>query len=183
MFQTENSLLVIVDVQEKLFDVMHDKDRFLSSICQLAKVAQILALPVLVAEQYPEKLGPTVEPLELILSESPTLFSKIAKRTFSCLEDQAFRETLELSRRKQILLAGIESHICVFQTAARLLCAGFEVQVLSDAVSSRTLFNKEIGLARCARLGADLTSVESAAFEMLKTSTAPQFRQISAIIK
>ena len=140
---------------------------------------KILNLPVLVTEQYPEGIGPTASVLSPALGQCP----KIIKRTFSCCREPLFLKTLEAAARKQIIIAGIETHVCVFQTAADLLQKGYEVQVANDAVGSRTTANKEIGLNRMRARGVEITSVESAIFELLETSACPEFKQVLRLIK
>ena len=134
MLIPEKTLLIVIDVQGKLADVMHGRDEIFDNINRLSGSARLLEVPVLITEQLPDKLGPTREELSELSPNLPT----ISKSSFSCCGETTFTEALESSGKKQILLCGIEAHICVLQTALDLLEAGFEVFVAADAVASRT---------------------------------------------
>ena len=179
MFSRKNALLLVVDMQERLLPQIEGSVNLTNSTIILIQCCKILNLPVLVTEQYPEGIGPTAPALSPALDHCP----KISKKTFSCCREPLFLKTLETAARKQIIIAGIETHVCVFQTAADLLQKGYEVQVANDAVGSRTSANKEIGLARMRAKGVDITSVESAVFELLETSACAEFKQILRLIK
>lgn len=140
---------------------------------------KILNLPVFVTEQYPEGIGPTAAALSTGLGQCPI----ISKRTFSCCREPLFMKALEETGRNQIIIIGIETHVCVYQTAADLLQKGYKVQTVADAVGSRAIANKKIGLDRMQALGAEISSVESAIFELLETSACPEFKQILRLIK
>jgi len=154
MLNTNNTALVLIDVQEKLAGVMHERQKLIEQLVKLVRGARVLGLPVLWCEQNPEKIGPTIPQL----TEHLDGLSSIAKMSFSCCRQDEFVEQLEATGVKQLLLAGIETHVCVYQTAADLVEAGYEVQVVADAVSSRTAENREIGLGRIQAVGASLTS-------------------------
>jgi nicotinamidase-related amidase len=179
MFSRNNSLLVLVDIQERLLPKIHDHAPLLKNALALVESCKILNVPVLVTEQYPEGIGPTVAALKPALDQC----APIGKRTFSCCREPRFMQALKESGRKQIILAGIETHVCVFQTAADLVREGYAVEVVSDAVGSRTAENKTIGLARMRALGADIGSVESCLFELLETSACPEFKQVLLYLK
>jgi len=132
-----------------------------------------------VTEQYPEGIGPTVPELKSVLGDIPI----IPKRTFSCCREPRFSTALDALQRRQILMCGIETHVCIYQTAADLIERGYMVQVPADAVSSRTESDKAIGLARIQQAGGCITSVESGIFELLETSACPEFKQILKLIK
>jgi len=138
----------------------------------------VLDVPVLWLEQYPQGLGPTIP--EIAAEMKGEVIEKI---TFSAYDTEEFRKQLESLGRKKVLLAGIETHICVYQTAAHLLANGYEVEVLADCVSSRTKGNREIGLQKMMQLGAKLTSVEMALFEMQGIAKGDSFKAISKIVK
>lgn len=175
----EDYSLVVVDVQEKLAAVMHDRDRLIDNLCRLIKGCQALEIPCTWMEQIPDKMGPTVEPVrELLTGEMP-----MAKRSFSCCGEPAFVARLQQLDRKHVLLAGIETHVCVFQTAADLTAAGYRVEVVSDSTSSRTPENRDVGLEKVRACGATLTSVETALFELMRTAAHPAFREILSIVK
>lgn len=179
MLTDENTALVIVDVQGKLARLMHEHEALFNQLVAMTRGARELQLPIIWMEQIPEKLGATIEPLAKELGG----IEPIHKSSFSCLGEPDFLKALEKSGCRQVLLMGIEAHICVYQTARDLLDAGYAVEVIVDAVSSRTLQNKEVALDKMAAAGADLTSVEMALFELMKTAEAPEFRAVARIIK
>ncbi len=179
MLRTEDTLLLVIDVQEKLFRVIHEKEQLLSNLQRLAKGCCLLGIPVLTTEQNPAGLGPTVPELAALMPEA----EKVIKYSFSCCAETGFSEKLKATSRSQILICGIESHICVYQTAMDLIDAGFEVQVVSDAVSSRAFQNKELALRRLVAEGVKITGVEMALFELLRTAKSNRFREVSALVK
>lgn len=179
MLKTKNTALVLVDVQEKLLPAMHQKGQLLASLQQLIRGARLLDLPILWTEQYPQGLGPTVPELRAVLNGR----EPIEKTAFSCFRCKKFVKALDDICPKQVLLAGIEAHICVYQTAAQMADAGYDVQVVSDAVSSRTPENRSLGLTRMTELGATLTSVEMALFELLRDADHEHFRDVLEIVK
>jgi nicotinamidase-related amidase len=179
MLRIENSLLVIVDVQGKLTQLMYEKEKLIASLVRMVKGARILGIPILWNEQNPAGLGGTIPELtELLIDLQP-----MSKMTFSCCGNPAFIEELRRSGRRQVLLVGIEAHICVYQTAAELLQQGYEVYLVSDAVSSRTIENKQVGMERVRSQGAVITSTEMALFELLRTADQSCFREISRLVK
>ena len=179
VLEPANTVLVLVDIQGKLAEIMHENEALVQNVRRLILGARALAIPIIWTEQIPEKMGPTIPGIqELLTSEHP-----ISKKSFSCCGEPRFTSTLKLTGKKQVLLAGIETHVCVFQTSADLIKQEFEVHVPADAVSSRTPANKQIGLDRINSIGAQITSVESALFEMLKTSEHTAFRDILKIVK
>jgi nicotinamidase-related amidase len=179
LLKTQSTVLVVVDVQEKLAGVMHDRERFVDAAERLIRGARVLEVPVIWLEQNPQRLGPTVPQLAGALEG----LSPIPKMCFDCCDSEAFLSSLAASRRRQVLLAGIEAHICVYQTAMGLLARGFEVHVATDAVSSRTESNRGLALARMRDLGAVLTGVEMALYEMLRVAEGDRFKAILKIVK
>ncbi|MCA1959798.1 MAG: hydrolase [Desulfomonile sp.] len=179
MLNIEDTALVVVDMQEKLVRVMHDMETLVQSAVKLIKGAQVLGLPILWTEQNPEGLGPTIPEIAELLTD----LRPVTKLSFSCCGEASFEEELETLGREQILIAGIESHVCVYQTAADLLDMGFDVEVVSDAVASRTPENKRIGLDKCREYGASITSVETALFELIQGAEGPQFKELIKIVK
>lgn len=179
MLKVENTALVVIDVQGKLAKIMHHSGELLRSIENLIKGAQLLNVPIIWLEQYPKGLGPTSDNLKQHLTEN----SPIAKMTFSACKNEEFQTELQKLDRKSMLVCGIEAHICVYQTVQELLRTGHDVEVVADGISSRSLANKEIGLAKMTSLGAKVTSVEMALFELLETAEHPKFKEISKIIK
>ncbi len=179
MLSTDSTTLIIIDVQEKLFRVMHNQEALVVNLQKIIKGAQVLEIPLLVTEQNPPALGPTIPELKNLLLHVPT----ISKLSFSCCGEQKFLNKLSALNGQQLLLAGIEAHICVYQTAVELLEQGYEVQVLADCVSSRTEENKQLGLANMREAGASITSVEIALFELLRRAEGEKFREISKLVK
>ncbi len=180
MLTPDRTILLVVDVQGKLASLMHQPERLLANLEKLIKGAQVLEIPVLWTEQVPAKLGPTVPELGRLLEGSA---APIAKASFSCCLHPPFMAALQATGRRQILVAGIETHICIYQTTIDLLEAGCEVQVVADAVSSRTAENRQIGLDRVQAAGAALTSTEMVLFELLRVAEGPKFKEINKIVK
>jgi len=158
---------------------MHEKETLFSRLRQLIGGAKVLGLPILWCEQVPDKMGPTVpEVAELLTGLQP-----IAKSAFSCWGEERFRKAVSALARKQVLMAGIETHVCVYQTAMEMVEAGFEVQVVADACSSRTHENKQIGLGRIRESGAGVTCTEACQMELLRDARAPEFKDVLKLIK
>jgi nicotinamidase-related amidase len=179
MLEIQNSCLVVVDVQGKLAQLMFDKESLFKNIRILIQAARILDIPILWCQQVPEALGPTVpEIAELLAGEEP-----IDKACFSCCGDERFTAELNALGREQVLLCGIEAHVCIYQTAMDLMEGGLDITILADAVSSRTEQNKETGLDRLSAEGASISSTEMVLFELLKTARHPQFRDIARLVK
>jgi nicotinamidase-related amidase len=179
MLQLDSTVLVVIDVQDKLFRVMPEREALAASLRKLVRGAQVLGVPVILTEQNPKGLGPTIAELaDLMPGIQP-----IPKFSFSCCGEERFRRELEALGRRQVLLAGIELHICVYQTALDLLASGYEVQVVADCVTTRLLENREIGLMRLRDAGVSLTTAEMALFELLKTAEGDVFKEISRIVK
>ena len=178
MLTIDNTALVVVDVQAKLMAFIHENDQLVDSLRRIIMGAKAFGLPIIWAEQNPEGLAPTVDEVAELLPGEP-----IVKMTMSCCGEEAFVDALGSLGRKQILLTGIESHVCVYQTGRDLLAAGYEVYVVADAVSSRTPANRQIGLDALTRAGAHTTSVEMALFELMATAEHPAFKQILKIVK
>ena len=179
MLKIENTTLLIIDIQGNLAHLMHGKELLFKNVQKLIKGIQILGIPILWVEQNPQGLGPTIPEIANILSN----IQPISKMSFSSCGNEGFLQTLNALNRKQVLTAGIETHVCVYQTAADIVDIGYEVQVVTDAVSSRSVENKEIGLQRMRDSGVTLTSVETALFELLKVAEGEQFREILKIVK
>ena len=179
LLDRSKTCLLVVDVQERLLPVIHGKELLLKNIQRLVSGAGILGLPVIVSEQYPKGLGPTVSPLCELLEKA----RKLEKITFSCMRDQPIADLIRETSCNSILVCGIESHVCVLQTVLDALGCGFRVHVAADAVSSRAQENKRIALERMRQAGAVITSTESALFELLEKAGTSEFKKISALIK
>jgi len=180
MLSEKNTVLVVIDVQSKLAQVMQDRETLLTHLAKLILGMQALQVPVLWLEQNPARMGETVPEVRNLLAMHQ---SPIAKMSFSGYGDPVFIENMEALSRRQVLLAGIETHVCVYQTAADLLARGYEVSVVADAVSSRRVTDRDIALTRLRQEGVRLTSVEMALFELMRTATHPAFREILKIVR
>lgn len=179
MLNTEESALVLVDLQARLAEIVDRQELVVPNALRLINGCQALNVPILPTVQVPEKLGQM--PPELIAALGET--QPIPKAVFSALRAPDFLLTLRQSGRQQVLLAGIEAHVCVLQTGLDLLNAGYTVHVLSDGVFSRTAENQRLALMRLHDAGATVSSVEMALFELIRTSTHPGFRTISKLIR
>ena len=179
MLDIQKCCLVVVDVQGKLAQLMHDRQALFKNIQILIKAAQILNIPVLWCQQCPDALGPTVPEIAQLLAES----EPINKAAFSCCGVEQFNARLNGLARNQVLLCGIETHVCIYQTATDLLRKGFNVNVIADAVSSRTSQNKQIAINKMNAERINISCTEMVLFELLKTAEHPQFKQIAKLIK
>ncbi len=175
----ENSLLLIIDVQEKLVNAL-DKNIIVKRVSNLAKSARLLEIPVIVTEQYPKGLGATVQEISSELPEDTAVFEKTS---FNALAEDGVLDKIKSYGKTQIVICGIETHICVHQTAAALLREGFEVYVVKDACASRNKYEFKQGIELMETNGAKVTCVEIVLFEWLKTAKNPHFKEIQALIK
>lgn len=174
-----DSLLLFIDVQEKLFPHIHQHFELEKKLNQLVEGMQVLEIPILVSEQYTKGLGKTISSISEKLDKEIPTFEKM---TFSCLRNTELATAIEQSGKRTIILAGIEAHICVLQTALDLCEEGFDVALVLDAVGSRTEENKSVSVLRLQHKVA-FTSVESVLFELCKEAGTEQFKAISKIIK
>jgi nicotinamidase-related amidase len=172
----ERAALVVVDVQEAFRKALPDFDAVAAGVAILIDGAKEIGIPVVVTEQYSKGLGETVPEVAEHLPDAATPLEKVR---FSAAEAEGF----DLGGRDQALVCGIEAHVCVNQTVLDLLGEGVETQVATDAVGSRTRENRELGLHKMERAGAVLTSVETALFELLGGSDAPEFKRVQALVK
>jgi nicotinamidase-related amidase len=177
----EQCALIVVDMQEKLLPPIWEKERLVRNAQLLIRTAGILKIPALVTTQYAKGLGTTVPEIASLLPES----SAIDKTMFSCFGSEAFCSALKRlpGHRTTVLLCGMETHICVMQTALAALRDGYLVHVASDAVSSRTEANWRVGLDRMQAAGAILSSTEMMIYELLRASNAPAFRELLPYLK
>ncbi|EGR2741242.1 hydrolase [Vibrio parahaemolyticus] len=180
MLSKGNTGLIVVDVQGKLATLMHESDALIENITKLVKGAKALDLPILWLEQNPERLGPTAEPIREVL-ESTHL--PINKYTFDGCKEATFNVAVENAKVDTWLVCGIESHICVYQTAVSLRQSGYRVELVTDCVSSRTAANKALALAKLTANGVVLTGLEMCLYEMVEDCRAPEFKEILALIK
>lgn len=175
----ENSILIVIDVQEKLVNVL-DKDVVVKRTSALVKAADILQIPTIATEQYPKGLGATVKQVKQNLPGNCKFFEKTA---FSALKAEGFLELLKSFNRNQIIICGIETHVCVHQTVAELLEEGFGVYVVKDACASRNKYEFKQGIERMQANGAKISCLEIVLFELLKDAKHPNFKEIQALIK
>ncbi|EIE9606468.1 isochorismatase family protein [Vibrio parahaemolyticus] len=180
MLSKGNTGLIVVDVQGKLATLMHESNALIENITKLVKGAKALDLPILWLEQNPERLGPTAEPIREVL-ESTHL--PITKYTFDGCKEATFNVAVENAKVDTWLVCGIESHICVHQTAVSLRQSGYRVELVTDCVSSRTAANKALALAKLTANGVVLTGLEMCLYEMVEDCRAPEFKEILALIK
>jgi len=175
----ENCIAVLIDVQERLFPVMGQSDDLLRACLTLLQGMEILEIPLLITEQYPKGLGTTLKDL----SDLASGIEPMEKISFSCMGDAVFKATLEESKRKQVIIAGIESHVCVMQTVRDLQEAGYQAVVLADAISSRKNSDRAVALERMRTEGALITTVESLLFELTVVAGTERFKAISRLVK
>lgn len=180
VLRADDTALVVIDMQEPFLRPIFERERVLHNVGMLIQGAKILRLPMVVTTQYCARMGDTVPPIQELLPEGLSAFDKFC---FSCQADPAFAAEVERSGRKQILLCGIESHICVSQTAHGLLAAGYQVHVAVDAISARSEANWKLGLEKMRQSGVIPASVESALYEMMHESGTPEFREMLKLIK
>ncbi len=179
MLDPERCSLMVVDVQGQLAQMMTEKEQLFDALRRIILGAQLFDIPIFWLEQLPEKLGPTIPEVSCLFTDQ----QPITKATFSAVENEAFHLALSSSGREQLLITGIESHICVYQSARDLLSAGFSVHPVIDAISSRCKANRELGLRRMEQLGAVLTSVEMALFELQRVAEGDRFRKLIKLVK
>jgi nicotinamidase-related amidase len=171
----ERTALVVVDIQEAFRKAVPGFDQVAESAARLVQGAEAMGIPIVVTEQYPKGLGHTVPE---VADHLPDGWQPIEKVRFSAAEAEGFN----LDGRDQVLVCGIETHVCVNQTVLDLLESDVEVEVVADAVGSRTAENRELGLHKAEQAGAVLTSVETALFELLRGSDAAEFKQVQALV-
>ncbi len=179
MLNTVESVLVMVDFQARLVDIVDRADLVLPNALRMIKGCHALEVPIITTLQVPEKLGPLPPEISEALSE----VTPIPKSSFSALRTPDVMLALDRLARQQVILMGIEAHVCVLQTGMDLLDAGYEVHVLSDGIFSRTAENHDLALQRLHDAGALISSVEMALFELIRTSQHPAFRTISKLVK
>ncbi|MBN2397848.1 MAG: hydrolase [Deltaproteobacteria bacterium] len=179
MLTIENSLLLVIDTQESLARVMHGKEGLFENLQKIIRGAGILGVPLIVTEQVPEKLGTTIPEISSLLGA----VTPIPKSSFSCCGEERFMKELDGAKRRQVLVAGIESHVCVYQTAVDLVRKGYEVHILTDCISSRTEENRLLGIERMREEGAKITGTEMFLFELMRVAGGDRFREISRLVK
>ena len=179
----EDAVLVVVDVQERLVPAI-DKELYARSLRNFKiaiEAAGTLGLPIVLTEQYPKGLGPTVP--DVVRALEGMSYERIEKVAFSCGRDEAFLAAIAKTVRRQVILIGMETHVCVYQTSVDLVNAGYEVFVLDDAVSSRYPHNYQSGIAALRDAGAVVVSTETAVFQLMKVAGTPEFKKISSLLR
>lgn len=176
----ESSALVVIDMQEAFRGRIADFSEIASRIAMMVQAANLLKLPICITEQYPKGLGRTASEIKKVLPPDVEILEKM---TFSSCGISTFREELRRTGRKQILVGGIEAHVCVNQTVHDLIAEGYQVHLLMDCVSSRHPRNKEAGMAKIQMAGAIPGSVELALFELLRDAGHEHFKAIQKLVK
>ena len=175
----EKTGLLIIDVQEKLMQVMGRRQRVADNITKLVLLSNLFDFPVFLTEQYPKWLGPTLPEV----AESLPAYQPISKLHFNCCDVDAFNNCLDSEDLRNVIVTGVESHICVFQTCVSILERGYRVHVPQDAVDSRTDENWRVGLDLMKQAGAVITSTETVIYQILKKAGTKEFKQMLKVMK
>jgi nicotinamidase-related amidase len=170
---------LIIDMQERLYPHVQEHEQLTKNTTILIEGLKAIGIKILVTEQYTKGLGFTIEPLKSLLND----IEFVEKQAFSCCDEPAFYEELSLTGARSVVVAGIESHVCVLQTAIDLLANGYTPVIVEDCVSSRNPNDKKIAIERMRREGAIITTYESLLFELLRQSGTDSFRIISKLVK
>ncbi len=185
LLDKDDAALVIIDIQEKLAAVMDARERVVASTIHLLKTAAMLEMPVIVTRQYPQGLGGTVPALEEVIvasAQSGANVIGVDKTAFCCAGEQQFTEALAVTGRRQVILTGMETHICVVQTALAL-ADDYQVHVPADACCSRDEANHETALDRMRAMGIVVTTSESVMYEAVGAADTPEFKELLSIVK
>ena len=177
--KAEDTQLLVVDVQEKIFSVMYEQEKTKQNICRLIEGSKVLNIPIVWTEQYPKGLGRTLSEVSTTLNGAELL----EKITFSCLGDDVVSNRIKSYQKNQVLVCGVETHVCIYQTVQDLLINNYDVHVVIDAVMSRDKKNHNLGLKKMGALGANITSVEMALFELQQVASGDTFKAIASIVK
>jgi len=176
LLTAESAVLVIIDMQERLMPAIHDGDTVVARAVRLAEASRLLDVPIRATEQYPAGLGPTVPPL----ADYPQ--ATLAKTAFSAVADPGFHDLMP-GGVSQIIVAGVEAHVCVLQTVLGLLPGGHRVLLVADAVGSRHPDDRDAAIARARQHGAEIVTSEMVLFEWLRDSQHPKFREVQKLLK
>lgn len=179
LIKPDQSCLIVIDMQERLVPAMQAPARTIKNTRLLIKTAARLSIPIMLTEQYPKGLGHTVSKIKTAAKDLPVY----EKMHFACMEDEGFAKAFRALNRKQAVITGMEAHICVMQTAAKLMDEGFEVFVVTDATSSRTLESEKACLDRLQAIGAGIVTTEMVVFEWLGQAGTPAFKELLPLIK
>lgn len=176
--QSGQAILIVIDMQEPFLRAIYERERVVANVSRLIRGAKVLRVPAISTVQNQKAMGDVIPELRPLLSSPP-----LDKMTFSCYADRRFVTEVGRSGRRQAILCGVESHICVCQTALAMIDAGFQVQVCADAVSSRTAENWQVGIDKVKQAGGLATATESVLYEMLQEAGTADFRGILQIVK
>ncbi len=175
----ERCAAIVIDIQERLFPFIAENEKLTKNITMLIQGLKALGVPIFVTEQYVKGLGPTIDSIAQHLQHQ----TRVEKMSFSCCDEPRILEGIAISGKENIIIAGIESHVCVLQTVLDLKRNGYQPVVVEDCVSSRNLNDKKFAIERMRQEGAIVTTCESLLFELLRYSGSEQFRAISKLVK
>ncbi|MCX6248541.1 MAG: hydrolase [Bacteroidetes bacterium] len=175
----DRSAALIIDIQERLYPFIFENENLTKNVTRLIEGLKIIGIPIFITEQYVKGLGPTIEPVATLLGSHP----RIEKMSFSCCDEPRLMEGIAVTGKENIIIAGIESHVCVLQTVVDLHRNGYHPVVVEDCVSSRNENDKRTAIQRMRQEGAIITTTESILFELLRYSGTEQFRGISRLVK
>lgn len=175
----DRTAALVIDIQERLYPYIFENEKLTKNITKLIEGLKIIGIPIFVTEQYVKGLGSTIEPVAMLLGSHP----RIEKMSFSCCDEPRVMEGIAVTGKENIIIAGIESHVCVLQTVIDLRRNGYHPVVVEDCVSSRNQNDKKIAIKRMRQEGAIITTTESILFELLRYSGTEQFRGISRLVK
>jgi nicotinamidase-related amidase len=175
----EDTACIVIDIQERLYPFIYENDALTKNLITLIKGLKILKIPLIVTQQYTKGLGDTIVPVK----EALDVYEHIEKMSFSCCGDKVFMDSLDKLNKKNVILVGIESHVCVLQTALDLLDKGYTPVLIEDCVSSRKVNDKTIAVERMRSEGAVISTYESILFELAMVSGTDEFKAISKLVK
>lgn len=176
---TRSCIFLLVDVQEKLFPYVEDKEEMLKNIKLLLKFAKIMNIPIIASEHYTKGLGSTIEDVKSLIPE----VKPVQKTCFSCCGNEELVSTLKRFESKTLVIFGIESHICIGQTALDAKAMGYDVHVVADAISSRSKFNMNIGMEKMRQFGIVITSTETVLYEIMESKDIKEFKDVLPLLK
>lgn len=179
MLDSEEAVLVIIDIQERLAAVMDMREQVIRNTTHLIELAKMLKIPIIVTEQYPKGLGRTLPELQTVLPE----YAPVEKTAFNCCSEPSFMKEINRQKRKKAIIAGMETHICVLQTCIGLIKDGVVPHIVGDAVCSRTKQNWKMGLRFMRDSGAVVTGTETVLFQLLGVAGTEEFKAVSRMIK
>lgn len=169
---------LVIDIQERLLPHMDQREALLKKCTTLLKGLRVLGIPLMITEQYPKGLGPTVREISDVISEGV-----IEKISFSCCDEPAVLKSLVLQGRETLIICGIEAHVCILQTVVDLIAAGYRTVVVEDCISSRNPVDKQVAVERMHSEGAVITTCESILFELARMAGTDEFKAISRLVK